>query len=96
MNFLIEDNGAGIARHALPRVVIPFEQIGAPLENGVKGSGLGLAIARSILELHGGSLKIRSIVGAGTIVRAQIPLECPAASRAPAEADERRASGHAA
>ncbi len=86
VNFFVEDNGAGIARHALPRVVIPFEQIGAPLENGVKGSGLGLAIARSILELHGGSIKIRSTVGAGTIVRAQIPLEPPAMQRAPPSA----------
>ena len=75
---LFRSNGAGIPREALARVMKPFEQMGAKLENGMKGSGLGLAIARSIVELHGGSLKIRSNPGQGTVVRVQLPLEPPA------------------
>ena len=75
LNIYVEDAGVGIPREALARVVKPFEQIGSPLEDGMKGSGLGLAIASSILELHGGSLRIRSTVGAGTIARARIPVE---------------------
>lgn len=73
-NIYIEDTGAGIAPEALPRLGRPFEQIDSPLENGNKGSGLGLAIARSLVELHGGSLNIRSSLGAGTIVRIRLPL----------------------
>jgi two-component system cell cycle sensor histidine kinase PleC len=70
----VEDTGVGIAPEALPRLGRPFEQIDSPLENGNKGSGLGLAIARSLVELHGGTLHIRSSLGAGTIVRIRLPL----------------------
>ena len=68
------DNGIGIPPSALARLGRPFEQIDTPLENGCKGSGLGLAIARALIELHGGSLKIKSAMGAGTIVRIRLPL----------------------
>jgi len=53
----------------------PFEQIDTPLEDGMRGSGLGLAIARSLVELHGGSLRIRSVMGAGTSVRIELPIK---------------------
>ena len=74
INIYVEDNGCGISQEAMARIGRPFEQINAPLENGMKGSGLGLAIARSLAELHGGSLRIRSIENAGTLVRVRLPL----------------------
>jgi two-component system cell cycle sensor histidine kinase PleC len=74
ISIYVEDTGVGIAPEALPRLGRPFEQIDSPLENGNKGSGLGLAIARSLIELHGGSLHIRSSLGAGTIVRIRLPV----------------------
>ena len=40
-----------------------------------EGSGLGLAIARSLAELHGGGLRIRSCEGTGTIVLVQLPVK---------------------
>ena len=89
----VEDNGVGIPREALARVMKPFEQMGAPLENGFKGSGLGLAIARSIVELHGGSLRIRSNPGHGTIVRVQLPIE-PIAPMLPMPELARAAAAH--
>ena len=73
----VEDTGVGIAPEALARVGKPFEQIDTPLEDGMRGSGLGLAIARSLVELHGGSLRVRSVVGAGTSVRIQLPIKAP-------------------
>ncbi len=74
MNIYVEDSGVGIPPEALARIGRPFEQINSPLQNGIKGSGLGLAIARSLAELHGGSLRIRSTVGAGTLVRVRLPV----------------------
>ena len=74
ISIYVEDTGVGIAPEALPRLGRPFEQIDSPLENGNKGSGLGLAIARSLMELHGGSLHIRSSLGSGTIVRIRLPI----------------------
>ena len=83
MNIYVEDTGVGISAEALPRLGRPFEQIDSPLQNGSKGSGLGLAIARSLIELHGGSLRIRSSLGAGTIVRVSLPLGTDGAAEAP-------------
>ncbi|PNG27235.1 PAS domain-containing sensor histidine kinase [Methylocella silvestris] len=73
LNVYIEDTGVGIAPAAQARLGRPFEQLGGSLDNGMKGSGLGLAIARSLVDLHGGSMRIRSTVGSGTIVLVHLP-----------------------
>ncbi len=73
LNIYVEDNGIGIPPGPLARLGRPFEQLQGGLDNGMKGSGLGLAIARSLIDLHGGSMRIRSSVGAGTIVLVHIP-----------------------
>ena len=81
INLFVEDSGPGIAPAALSRIGRPFEQVDGMLLDGMKGSGLGLAIVRSIIELHGGTLRIRSAVGEGTIVMAHLPA--PLTQRAP-------------
>jgi two-component system cell cycle sensor histidine kinase PleC len=73
LNIYVEDNGMGIPPRALARLGRPFEQLDDALENGMRGSGLGLAIARSLVALHGGSMRIRSAVGKGTIVLVRFP-----------------------
>ncbi|MFL5204942.1 MAG: ATP-binding protein [Microvirga sp.] len=74
VNIYVEDNGIGIPDHALHKLGQPFEQVETEFSKSYKGSGLGLAIARSLAELHGGSLRIRSQEGLGTIVRVHLPL----------------------
>ena len=73
MNIYVEDTAAGISAEAMARLGRPFEQTGVALSNGMRGSGLGLAIARSLIDLHGGSLRIRSSKGAGTIIQVHLP-----------------------
>ena len=73
----IEDTGCGIPAAALKRLGRPFEQVQNQLTKNHSGSGLGLAIARSLTELHGGSLKIRSKPSKGTIVAVRIPCRAP-------------------
>jgi two-component system, cell cycle sensor histidine kinase PleC len=73
LNIYVEDTGMGIPAAPLARLGRPFEQLEGGLDNGMKGSGLGLAIARSLVDLHGGSMRIRSTVGAGTIVLVHLP-----------------------
>ena len=70
----IEDNGCGIPKHALGKLGRPFEQVQNQFSKNHEGSGLGLAISRSLAELHGGALKIRSTEGVGTIVAVRIPV----------------------
>ncbi|MEI8145179.1 MAG: ATP-binding protein [Alphaproteobacteria bacterium] len=69
----IEDSGVGIPRAALHQLGRPFEQVDNALSRANKGSGLGLAIAKSLAELHGGSLRIRSAEGRGTTVFIRLP-----------------------
>ena len=70
----IEDNGIGIPRDALHKLGRPFEQVESQLTKRHQGSGLGLAIAKSLAELHGGRMRIRSRLGAGTMVVVRLPL----------------------
>ncbi|HEV2896333.1 MAG TPA: HAMP domain-containing sensor histidine kinase, partial [Pseudaminobacter sp.] len=70
----IEDTGCGIPRDALGKLGRPFEQVQNQFSKSHAGSGLGLAISRSLAELHGGALKIRSTEGVGTIVSVRIPV----------------------
>lgn len=71
----IEDNGCGIPKDALGKLGRPFEQVQNQFSKNHAGSGLGLAISRSLAELHGGALKIRSTEGVGTIVSVRIPVK---------------------
>jgi two-component system cell cycle sensor histidine kinase PleC len=73
----IEDTGIGIPRHAIAKLGKPFEQVQSQFSRNHQGSGLGLAIAKSLAEMHGGSLRIRSTVGQGTTVVVRLPVEGP-------------------
>ena len=75
INIFVEDSGIGIPRDKIDRIGRPFEQVEGDLTRSYQGSGLGLAIARSLTELHGGSLRLRSTIGAGTIVMVHLPLD---------------------
>jgi two-component system cell cycle sensor histidine kinase PleC len=71
----IADTGIGIASDALTRLGRPFEQVESQLTKSHQGSGLGLAISKSLVELHGGRMRIRSALGKGTLVVVRLPLE---------------------
>ena len=77
MMLSIEDTGCGIPKDALKKLGRPFEQVENQFSKSHTGSGLGLAISRSLAELHGGALKIRSTEGVGTIVSVRIPARRP-------------------
>jgi two-component system, cell cycle sensor histidine kinase PleC len=71
--FCVEDNGPGIASEDIARLGRPFEQGDVVMADGMKGSGLGLAIASSLVELHGGSLRLGSRAGEGAVAVATLP-----------------------
>jgi two-component system, cell cycle sensor histidine kinase PleC len=70
---MIADTGIGIPPQSLARLGRPFEQVESQLSKTYHGSGLGLAIARSLAHLHGGSMRLRSKLGKGTVVRVTLP-----------------------
>ena len=71
----IEDTGIGIPSQALKNLGRPFEQVGSQFTKSHQGSGLGLAIAKSLVELHGGAMRIHSTLGVGTIVGVRLPRD---------------------
>ncbi|WAC27245.1 PAS domain-containing sensor histidine kinase [Ancylobacter sp. SL191] len=72
---VIEDSGIGIPKSALAKIGKPFEQVESQFTKTYKGSGLGLAIAKSLVELHGGTMRLRSSEGVGTTVVIRLPLQ---------------------
>jgi two-component system cell cycle sensor histidine kinase PleC len=75
IQLVIADTGIGIAPHSLARLGRPFEQVESQLTKTYHGSGLGLAIARSLTGLHGGTMRLRSRLGAGTVVCVTLPRD---------------------
>jgi two-component system cell cycle sensor histidine kinase PleC len=76
----VADTGPGIAPDALKRLGQPFEQAhagDADLSRAHSGTGLGLAITKTLVELHGGTFDIRSVLGQGTVVTIRLPPEPP-------------------
>ena len=69
----VRDSGPGIPEAELPRIFDRFYRGTNVGEARASGSGLGLAIARSIVEMHGGSIDVVSAVGRGTSFRAHLP-----------------------
>src|SRR6266849_480378 len=73
ISIAIADTGIGIPKDALTRLGRPFEQVESQLTKSHQGSGLGLVIAKSLTELHHGTMRIRSTLGRGTIVLLCLP-----------------------
>ncbi|MCC0030321.1 MAG: PAS domain-containing protein [Brucellaceae bacterium] len=70
----IADTGCGIKPEAIRRLGRPFEQVQNQFSKNHTGSGLGLAISKSLAEMHGGVLRIRSKPGKGTTVAVRLPV----------------------
>jgi two-component system cell cycle sensor histidine kinase PleC len=77
----IADTGIGIPEDALARLGRPFEQVESQLTKSHQGSGLGLAIAKSLTELHLGTMRIHSTLGRGTMVLLRLPVTRPTTQR---------------
>jgi len=79
----VRDTGVGIRPEMLEAVFAPFAQDDQTLARSAGGLGIGLSIARSIAELHGGSLVARSEgLNRGALFEAGVPLAAaPAAGR---------------
>jgi two-component system cell cycle sensor histidine kinase PleC len=74
LRFEVTDTGIGISERDIERLAKPFVQVENQFTKTHQGSGLGLAIARSLVELHGGTLTIESKVRKGTTVSFTLPL----------------------
>ena len=69
----VGDSGEGIAPDHLAHLFTPFSRGASTNKGDRQGTGLGLAIVKSLIEMHGGTVEIRSTVGTGTVVTVTLP-----------------------
>ncbi|MEO5882155.1 MAG: HAMP domain-containing sensor histidine kinase [Caldimonas sp.] len=81
LRFVVADTGPGIPEDVLPTLFEPDRFITTPARRG-EGSGIGLAIVRTLVDRLGGSLRVTSALGRGTIFTVDIPAEFEAPGRA--------------
>jgi signal transduction histidine kinase len=73
----ISDNGPGISPEAQTNLFQPFYQAHRMPEIGTQGLGLGLSIVKQLVELHGATIAVESIVGTGTTFRIRFLKTAP-------------------
>ena len=71
----VRDTGIGIAAGDLEKILKPFEQADNSLSRPYEGVGLGLPLTKSFVELHSGTLSIKSEPQVGTTVTIRFPKE---------------------
>lgn len=77
LRLTVQDEGPGIPLEEQERLFRPFSRGVSGLEGGQQGSGLGLYIARSLVELHGGRISVRSERGSGSAFSITLPAAEP-------------------
>jgi signal transduction histidine kinase len=70
----VVDRGIGISSEDKDRIFERFFRSRAGADPSVKGSGIGLTIAKHIIEAHGGTLSVESVVGKGSTFIVMIPI----------------------
>jgi signal transduction histidine kinase len=69
----VTDTGIGMAHSDFHKALEPFGQVDSSLARKYDGIGLGLPLTRQMVELHGGTLELDSVVGQGTTVTITLP-----------------------
>ena len=70
----VSDTGAGIARKDLPHIFDHFYKADRSRKRGYGGAGIGLAMVKRVVELHGGTVWVKSRKGKGTTFYFTLPV----------------------
>jgi PAS domain S-box-containing protein len=87
----VRDTGIGIAPEILPRIFELFTQAERSLDRAQGGLGIGLALVQRLVEMHGGTVAVSSVLGHGSEFVVRLPVVSPPpkqASSPPTESDQ--------
>jgi signal transduction histidine kinase len=88
----VTDNGIGIAPDDLDKIFERFFRSDHPLVQETTGTGLGLSITRSLIEMHGGELWVKSELGTGSTFSFTLPVAVEAREPLATRTSRRRGS----
>ncbi len=93
--FAVEDTGIGIPEDQIATIFDRFTQADASTTRRHDGSGLGLAICKSLVDLMGGTIGVRTALGSGSTFFFSLPLQIaePASAEAPDTIEDGRLRG---
>lgn len=74
VQFSVRDQGDGIPKQHLPRLMERFYRVDSARTRQIGGTGLGLAIVKGIVTRHRGAITIDSVVGEGSTFTAYLPI----------------------
>jgi CheY-like chemotaxis protein len=75
LRIAVIDTGIGIARDDIPKLFDAFSQVDGSMARKFGGTGLGLAISKRLVEMMGGSLGVKSVLGEGSEFFCELQLE---------------------
>lgn len=73
IKILFEDNGIGIPLEMKDKIFDRFLRLDNSLRRLNEGSGIGLSIVKSMVEVHGGSISVNSILNQGSVFEVKLP-----------------------
>ena len=71
----VTDTGIGVEPEVMPLLFTEFYQVGDTRVLQKRGTGLGLALTRSFVQLHKGTIEVRSAPGEGSTFTACVPVD---------------------
>jgi signal transduction histidine kinase/DNA-binding response OmpR family regulator len=71
----VSDTGEGIEATQLKKIFDPYYQVETSVKHNYDSTGVGLALVKELVELHGGSIRVQSVLHEGSVFEVQLPVK---------------------